>query len=87
MRAEDDHSLLETDMGIGVTRVWIHAPLEHRAWDVNRAGDDTVAPALVLRAKVDKGSSILRRGERLCGFEAWGDAALCLREQLRRCLA
>jgi DNA-binding transcriptional LysR family regulator len=38
MRAEDDHALFETDIGVGVTRVRINTPLEHRAWDVNRAG-------------------------------------------------
>ena len=66
MRAEDDNPLFETDMGVGVTRVWIDAPLEHGAWDVNRAGDDPIAlplvDACVQEVDLDAGRIVVRRG-------------------------
>ena len=87
MRAKDDHPLFETDMGVGVTRVWIDTPLEDGAWDVNRAGDDPIAPSLVHGAKIDEHRPVPRRLEGICRFKTGGDTALCLGEQLRRCSA
>ena len=66
--AEEDELPLEAaDVRVRVARVRVDAPLEHRAWDVERAGDDALASALVLRAKIDEERSVARRRECLAG--------------------
>ncbi len=78
VRTHEHEPLVEAkDVGIPVrgVRVWIEAPLEHRARNVECPGDDSVSGALVVRARVDQERTGSLCRERLLRFEAFQPAA------------
>ena len=71
--------------GIRVARVGIDSPLEHRARDVQRAGNDPIAPALVLSSEGRRGAAPSAiADERLPGSRRGAIRLLRLGEKLGR---
>ena len=70
MVAEQDESLLwRADVRVAKRTVGCDAPFEDRAGDVQRAGNDPVTPARVVRADVDDQRAALGGFERVTGLE------------------